>query len=132
MSQQENVETMRAGMDAFAREDLPAFLPLMHPEIHFEPQLAGVEGSYSGHDGVERFFADAFEAFEIVQAEYSNNREVGDEVLLLGNLRLKARGSGVTTDSPLAIVAGFRDGLISYLKDYGDWNRTQEAAGPSG
>jgi len=126
---EENVETMRAGMDAFARQDLPAFLPLMDPEIHFEPHLAGVEGSYLGREGVKRFFADAFEAFDIVGAEYSDIRDLGDEVLTLGTLHLAGRESGIRTDATLAIVTRFRDGLISYLKDYGDRDQALTAVG---
>jgi ketosteroid isomerase-like protein len=117
---QENVETMRAGLDAFAREDLPASLPLMDSEIHFEPHLAGVEGSYAGHDGVERFFADAFGAFEILEAQYPDIRDLGDQVLVLETLRLRGRESEIETDATLAILARFRGGLITYLKDYGD------------
>jgi len=30
---------------------------------------------------------------------------------------------------PLAIVASFRDGLITHLKDYGDKDQALEAAG---
>jgi hypothetical protein len=82
---EENVEIMRAVMNAFAREDFPAFLPLMDPDINFEPRLAGVEGSYTGHDGVQRFFADAFESFEILDASYPNIRDIGDQVLVLGH-----------------------------------------------
>jgi ketosteroid isomerase-like protein len=126
---QENVEIMRAGLDAFAREDLPVFLPLMDSEIHFEPHLAGVEGSYAGHDGVKRFFADAFGAFEILAAEYRDIRDLGDRVLALGRLRLRGRESEVETDATLAIVARFRGGLITYLKDYGDKDQALEAAG---
>ena len=128
---EENVEVMRAVMDAFAGEDLPAFLPLMAPEIHFEPHLAGVEGGYTGHDGVERFFADAFETFEIMEASYPDIRDLGDQVLVLGTLRLSARESGVQVENPLAIVARIREGLITHLKDYADRDQALEAAGLS-
>jgi ketosteroid isomerase-like protein len=128
---EENVETMRAGLDAFAREDLPAFLPLMDSEIHFEPHLAGVEGSYSGHDGVKRFFADGFGAFEIVEAEYRDIRDLEDRVLALGRLRLRGMESEIETEATLAIVARFRGGLITYLKDYGDRDQALEAVGLS-
>jgi ketosteroid isomerase-like protein len=127
----ENVEIVRAVMNAFAREDLPAFLPLMDPEINFEPHLAGVEGSYRGHDGVERFFADAFESFEILDANYADIRDLGDQVLVLGTLRLNGRESGVQVENPLAIVARIREGLITYLKDYADRDQALEAAGLS-
>jgi ketosteroid isomerase-like protein len=128
---EENVEIMRAVMNAFAREDLPGFLPLMDPEIHFEPHLAGVEGSYAGHDGVRRFFGDAFEDMEILDAQYPDIRDLGDQVLVLGTLRLKGRESGVQVENPLAIVARVREGLITYLKDYADRDQALEAAGLS-
>ena len=128
---EENVEIMRAVMNAFAKEDLPAFLPLMDPEIHFEPHLAGVEGGYAGHDGVERFFADAFETFEILDANYPDIRDLGNQVLVLGTLRLNGRESGIQVENPLAIVARVREGLITYLKDYADRDAALKAAGLS-
>jgi len=126
---QENVEVMRAVMNAFAGEDLPAFLPLMDPDIQFEPHLAGVEGSYAGHDGVERFFADAFETFEVLDAKYPDIRDLGDRVLVLGTLRFEGRESGIQMENTLAIVARFREGLITHLKDYADRDQALEAVG---
>ena len=67
---EENVDAIRSALDAFARADVEGFLPFMDKEIHFEPNLAGVEGSYVGHDGVKRFFDDAFGTFEIEEATY--------------------------------------------------------------
>jgi ketosteroid isomerase-like protein len=40
-----------------------------------------------------------------------------------------ARGSGIETEVPVAIVASFREGLITQLKDYGDKDEALEAVG---
>jgi ketosteroid isomerase-like protein len=128
---EENAETIRTALDAFARADVEGFLPFMNREIHFEPHLAGVEGAYLGHDGVKRFFDDAFGTFEIEEATYPDIRDLGDKVLVLGTLRLNGRESGLQTESALALVVRFKDGLISYLKDYADRGLALEAAGLS-
>ena len=46
-------------------------------------------------------------------------------------MRTVGKGSGMTQETPLAIVASFRDGRITAFKDYGDKNQALEAAGLS-
>ncbi len=128
---QEKVETMRAALDAFARRDLPGMLRFMEPKVQFEPQLAELEGSYEGHDGVRAFFIDAWETLPAFRIDYPDIRDLGDRALALGTFGLRGGESGIKTEVPLAIVARFRDGLITHLKDYGDKDGALEAAGLS-
>jgi ketosteroid isomerase-like protein len=44
-------------------------------------------------------------------------------------LQVTGGGSGVTLEVPVAIVAEFREGLVTRLADYGDHQRALEAAG---
>jgi ketosteroid isomerase-like protein len=55
--------------------------------------------------------------------------DLGDQVLALGTLRVTGTGSGIEIEVPLAIVASFRDGLVTSLKDYGDKDRALAAVG---
>ena len=66
-----------------------------------------------------------------MDASYPDIRDLGDQVLVLGTLRLNGRESGVQVENPLAIVARVREGLITYLKDYADRDQPLEAAGLS-
>ena len=128
---QENVLIMRAALEAFARNDVSGFLRLMDPEVEFEPQLAAVEGTYVGHDGIRAFFTDAFENLEIVQLRDDDMRDLGNRVLALVPARIGGKGSGIETETSLAMVATFRDGRIVHLKDYGEKDATVEAVGLS-
>jgi ketosteroid isomerase-like protein len=124
---QENVLIMRAALEAFARNDVSGFLRLMDPEVEFEPQLAAVEGTYVGHDGIRAFFTDAFENLEVVQLRDDDMRDLGNRVLAFVPARIGGRGSGIETETFLALVATFRDGRIVHLKDYGEKEAALEA-----
>jgi ketosteroid isomerase-like protein len=80
---------------------------------------------------VRRFFGDAFESFEIVDAKYPDIRDLGDRVLVLGTLHLSGRESGARVENTLALVVRFRAGLITHLKDYADREQALEAVGLS-
>ncbi len=60
---EENVELFRRGLDAFNRGDLEAWLATIHPEVSFAPIRSSVEGTYRGHAGVRRFFAENRDQF---------------------------------------------------------------------
>jgi len=128
---QENVEKMLASLDAFARNDVPALLRLADPQVQFEPQLAALQGTYVGHDGLREFYADAWENLKVIGVDCPDVRDLGDRVLAIGTFRIGGTGSGIETDAPFAILATFQDGLISHLKDYGETSQALEAAGLS-
>ena len=101
----------------------------MDPEVQFEPQLAELEGDYSGHDGVRRFVVDAAEIYSSFQVEYPDVSDLGDQVLGIGRARTRAKGSGLEQDVPLAVVASFRAGRIVRMKDFIRKDRALEALG---
>ena len=103
-----------------------------HPDAVFEPQIAALEGSYSGHDGLRRLFADLTEMVEMSEADFHDVRDLGDRVLALGTYRFIGKGSGIETRFSLAIVPTFGDGLCTHLKDYGDRAEALEAVGLDG
>jgi ketosteroid isomerase-like protein len=115
---QENVDAFRRSTDAMNRGevDIPK---LVHPEAVFEPLRSGTEGAFIGHEGMRRFLADTEDMFEIFQASYTDIRDLGDRVLAIGSIRMRARGSGVETDVPTAAIVEYRDGLLWRYKDYG-------------
>ena len=123
---QEDVEAFRRGTEAINRGevDIPA---LVHPEAVFEPLRSGTEGAFVGHDGMRRFLADTEDMFEIFQASYTDIRDLGDRVLAIGSIRMRARASGVETDVPSAAIAEYRDGLLWRYKDYGQARLALEA-----
>lgn len=125
---QENVDAFRRSTDALNRGevDIPK---LVHPEAVFEPLRSGTEGAFVGHEGMRRFLADTEDMFEIFQASYTDIRDLGDRVLAIGSIRMRARGSGVETDVPTAAIVEYRDGLLWRYKDYGQARLALSAAG---
>ncbi len=128
---QENIEALRDCFEAVGRNDVPGALRFMDPEIRFECQVAALQGSYVGHDGVTAFFADMAEIFGTMQLHCPDTRDLGDRVLALGTARSIAKGSGISVDTPLAVVATFREGRMTHYTDFGDRGQALEAVGLS-
>ena len=138
---EENVERFTQAAQAFNRiaeaaevaevsvADLQVLLETMDPEIRFEPQQAALEGGYAGHEGVIQWLADIAEHYAGGQMELSDIRDLEDQVLALGTLRVTGRGSGIETEVPMSVVARFEGGLMTHFKDYGDKRQALEAAG---
>ena len=119
------------GIEAFNRNDIPGVLRFMDPEIHFEHRLAALQGDFIGLDGVRGWMADVEEYFVNWQIQCPDVRDLGDRVLALGTLRATGAESGVEIDEPFAVVARYRDGLITEYTDFGDVDQALEAAGLS-
>jgi ketosteroid isomerase-like protein len=85
-------------------------------------------GAFLGHDGMRRFVADTEEMFELFQISYTDVRDLGERVLAIGSIRMRARGSGVELEVPTAAIAEYRDGLLWRFKDYGDAAAALKAA----
>jgi ketosteroid isomerase-like protein len=126
---QENVEAFRRGTDAISRGDVVDIPELVHPDAVFEPLRSGTEGPFLGHDGMRRFIADTEEMFEVFEISYREIRDLGDRLLAIGSIHMRARGSGVEADVPSAAVVEYRDGLLWRYKDYGDARTARSAAG---
>ena len=117
---------------AFDQGDVDNWIGYYDPEVRFEPQQAALQGSYLGREGLREWLADLVEHYGPGgNLHYVDIRDLGDQVLALGTLRFTGRGSGIATEAAVAIVASFRNELITGLKDYGDRDRAFEAAGLS-
>ncbi len=125
---QETVDAFRRGTHAINRGDLD-IEELIHPEVVFEPLRSRTEGAFVGHEGMRRFIADTEEMFEVFQADYTEVRDLGERVLAIGTIRMRAKMSGVETDVHTAVIAEFRDGLVWRFQDYGDARSAKRAAG---
>ena len=127
----ENVEAFQRGADAISRGDVVDIPQLVHPDAVFEPLRSATEGPYVGHEGMRRFIADTEEMFELFRISYTDIRDLGDRLVAIGSIRMRARESGVETDVPSAAVVDYVDGLLWRYKDYGQARLALEAAGLS-
>jgi ketosteroid isomerase-like protein len=106
----------------------------MHPDVEWRPALGpgGAEGRvYRGRDEYERWLrTELMEVWEEFRAENLDIRELPDErILLLGELVVRGKASGVDLRTPFGQIGQLRDGLVIRLDAYADHAAALEAAG---
>jgi ketosteroid isomerase-like protein len=109
---QENVELFRRALEAFNRRDLDTLLEQLDPEAEWHPgvaaSLGGEATTFRGHEEVRQGLQDLVDAFEDLQLEVSEMRDLGDRVLAMGRLRAHGTESGVEIESPWAYLVEYR------------------------
>ena len=127
----QNLDVLRAGIAAINRADIDAALAFAAEDVVLIPQRAATEGAYHGHAGVRAWFADTAETFELFRWNVSELCDLGDRVVVIGKIQIRARGSGIETDITSAGIATFREGKLVRWEDFGEMERALEAAGVS-
>jgi ketosteroid isomerase-like protein len=130
---QENVESFKRASDAFARRDVDALLAESDPNVEIHPAIpAGLGGEatvYHGHDGVRAWLRDQEEVFVDVSSEYTEIRDLGEQVLAIGRLRARGKQSGADIESPIGWVVEFKNGRGIHVRGYLNPEEALEAAG---
>jgi ketosteroid isomerase-like protein len=128
---QENVEIVRAAIDAFNQRDLAALIQRFDPQIEWAPGgPAAVERAvYRGHHEVSGGFAATWEAWDLFRMEESQVRDLGDSILWLGRAQMKGGASHVELDQEFAIHFLVRGGKIIRAHGFLAWQEALEAAG---
>ena len=67
--------------------------------------------------------------FDVFQLQYTDVRDLGHQVLALGTARSAGTESGIENEVPVAVVADFRDGLVTRWTDYGEKDKALAAVG---
>jgi ketosteroid isomerase-like protein len=132
MSQQ-NVDIARRTFPAFNRGDVDGFLECIDPDVEWIPIMAALEGRvYRGHEGVRRWMEDLKTDWEVFEVHPEKFHDLGDQVLVLGRWRARARGSGVELeDRPGTWLLTMRDRKVVWMQTYTDRAEALEAAGVS-
>jgi ketosteroid isomerase-like protein len=116
---QENVEIVRAFMEAFNAGDIEGVIACCDPGIEFHSTFAAVGGaSYHGHDGVRTWYRDLEEEWGDIRSEVEVLYDVGEHTLTLTVFRGRGKHSGAEAALPAAVVTRAEDGLIVYFKGY--------------
>src|SRR6478672_9076195 len=90
----------------------------------------GRDGSFRGRTGVEAYFDALREAWEdLAFAPPNEVRDLGEKTLMLGRLQGRGRGSGVTVDTPIAVLYDHRGGQISRIQSFYDPPEPLKAVG---
>ena len=123
MSEQQNLEIVKRGYEAFGRGDIQALLDLFADDIEWSspgPPELPTAGTRRGRQQVAEFFQGVDQIFEIQQFEPKTFLAQGDLVVVLGTdtARIKATGKVVTDDWAHAFTV--RDGKIVKMREYID------------
>src|SRR5215208_5285282 len=94
----ENVEIVRRFLDAQRRDDVPAALACLDPNVEFIALRAKTEGVYRGHAGIENFRADTLDSFEKFEPHFAL-RDLGQRVLAWARSMCKADAAGLRSTS---------------------------------
>ena len=93
--------------DAYNARDADAFAAVWNPDCEWHPFLtARVEGDpgYHGHNGIRAWFEDVDEMFSEMHVELGQFREIGDRLLVLGQMTATGRGSGAEVSNEVGWV----------------------------
>jgi len=129
---QENVEAVRAAMEAFNRRDGEGFDALLAADAEIVPVRVAVEGTvYRGRDAATQYCAAVEETWEDLRWEVEGFRDGDDWVLAVGRIRGRGRDSLVGIDARAGWVARFREGRLTSFRTYPDRAEALEAVGLS-
>jgi ketosteroid isomerase-like protein len=123
---QENVEKVKASMDAYNRGDFPAALAYFDPNIEWRvpPDMDLDVGVLRGHDGVLAFWQTVAETFGDFRLEPVELTDAGDRVVACLRIVGEGKRSGAPAELELHEVTEFRHGLILRLQYF----RSRDAA----
>jgi ketosteroid isomerase-like protein len=78
---------------------------------------------------VLEYLRDLDEGFTVRDVQWSEFRDPGKRLVVLGSVRGRGRESGVELDSQYGGVAEFKQGKVISYRDYFSHDETLEAAG---
>jgi hypothetical protein len=96
-------------------------------EIHEEPDLPGGR-VWSGYDGARAWRAEMWDRWEAIDVEVERWIERPGVVVMLGGMKAKGKGAGVTVDAPLGQVLEFTDGRLSRVRYFRSHEQALELA----
>jgi ketosteroid isomerase-like protein len=124
----QDIETLKAGYDAFARQDMEAVMAAFHDDIEWvQPDSLPTGGRYRGRDEVMGFFGRLSEIWEQLSVEPTEFLDAGDAIVAIVRLRGRARAGSFDGDA--AHVWRMRDGRAAAFTEYIDTARVLEAMG---
>jgi ketosteroid isomerase-like protein len=129
---QAEIETLRAGYEAFNRGEIDSLLDAADPDIEFQPADRAVNaGVVRGKVAIQQFFEDLFEPFEQVDVQPQKFFESEDRIAVILQAHFRPRGSNAVVENRIGHVWTFRDGKALRLEIYPEREKALEAIGMS-
>ncbi len=124
----EAYELLNTNFAALKGGELDALLAFFDPEVVIEMVDVPDPETYHGHDGVRRWFNDAFGVWDALRVEAEDIRESGAWTLALLRFYLRGEASGVELEVPIAVLHQFRGSRIVRDRAYLDRDEALKAA----
>jgi ketosteroid isomerase-like protein len=124
-------ELLERSRDAFNAGDPEAWNSAWAPDCEWHPFLtAREEGDpgYHGHNGIRAWFEDIDEMFTEIHVDLSEYRQIGDRLLVLGQMKATARATGAEAKSEVAWVVEPRGDKLQKGWSYGSHEDGERAA----
>ena len=127
----ENVEIVETAFAAFNESGVDGILRFIHPEFEFTtpPELASEPDTYSGHEGVRRYFASFYEVMDEIRWDSHGLREVGERVVVEFTLRARGKTTGLDFGQDAVMVWELRDRKAVGLDLFPTLDEALEAVG---
>ena len=112
-----NSELLRAGYEAWNRDDCDAWLDLTHPdlEIHTSGVFPDLAPVYRGRERAAKFWRQLHEPWDVFRIDVEQMEEEGDVVTAAIRFRAKGSDSGVEVDMRFGHAIRVRDGLATEI-----------------
>jgi ketosteroid isomerase-like protein len=128
---QANVELIMRGIERFNAGDRNFLAAQLHPdaEIHSRFGTAFGQDPYRGEQGVRDWMDELDRSFESFRITHDEVRDLGDRVLALGQVEIRARGSGIEMTQPMGWVYEVEGGKLTRLLFFSTHAEALAAAG---
>jgi ketosteroid isomerase-like protein len=131
------VRAVQRGMEADNRRDLDVVAIVFHPDLEYYPyrefvDAALAEPCYRGPEGYKRYIGATYEVWGTdVRLEGTELIDLGDRIVMLADMPMRAQASGVPLAEAYAGVVTLRDGMVIRWRDYLDQAEALRAVGLS-
>ena len=127
--------SVRLGLEAYNRRDLEAASIGFRPDLEYYPYREFVEAGlaepcYHGPSGYRAYIESTYEVWGAdVRLEPTELIDLGDRLVLLADMPMRAQASGVPLGEKYAAVSTLKDGRVIRHRDFLNHAEALEAAG---
>ena len=126
---QENVQIMRAWIDAFNRGGIEETMRYLDPEIEWTTAITYLKaGTYHGHEGVREWMRGAFADWENLRVEPERFIDAAEQVVIPLQITARAK-TGTPVVFNFTTLAELQRGMIVRIRNYTNQADALDAAG---